>query len=69
MNLINKAKEKVYVKPSKGMTDEEIQLAAAWLKDEVTLAQVSKVLELPNTSTYIFLARASKLYFKTLPEA
>jgi len=37
---------------------EEINLAIAWAKDEVTLAQVGITLDIASASTYLFLARA-----------
>jgi len=65
MKLIEKAKKTVYIPPTKAISEEQMELIEAWLKDEITIAQISKVLELPNTSTYIFLARGAKLYFKS----
>ena len=61
MSLLNKAKE---VKNVKGdftsINDEHIELALAWVKDEVTITQINKALSKTSTASYSILARALK---------
>lgn len=47
------------------ITDEHIELALAWCRDEVTYTQVNLALaHNSQTQTYITLARALKKHFK-----
>lgn len=46
MNLIEKAKEKKNNKLKVGAPQEEVELAVAWLKGDVTIGQVGYALDL-----------------------
>ena len=69
-NLIDQAKDIKYqyqTKTSKVITQEEIELAAAWARGEITSSATSIVLGLQRgTNTYVFLAMALREYIKQL---
>ena len=62
--LLEKAKQLgVKVKGNKRKSKEEIELALAWVNNQLTLSQIQKVLNLPASSnSYVFLALALKDY-------
>jgi hypothetical protein len=68
MTLLEKAKAIPGIKYRKyeGQTEEDIELALAWVNDEVTLTQVSKAHGLVgvNGSTYSRIALSLKKYIK-----
>jgi predicted FMN-binding regulatory protein PaiB len=67
--LLQKAQEqstrpyKLKAKP----TEDDLELALAWVNDEISLAQVSRAYDIPQNqvnNTYIKLARALKAHLK-----
>lgn len=69
--LIEIAKKDIHRKPEEKITQERIELALAWVNNEVTLSGVGRALNLNNnsaTSTYLFLARTLRTYIKNLPK-
>lgn len=62
--LLQKAKEvAVFHKQFKKTTDEDIELALAWVKDEIKTSQITKVFSYKNQNqTKTFLADTLKFY-------
>ena len=65
--LLEKAKLIKIKKPHKTLiSEEEMDVALAWTKEELTLSQVMEVLALTSpTSVYSFLAKCFKYYVNT----
>jgi hypothetical protein len=65
--LLEKAKLIKVKKPHKSLiSEEEMDVALAWTKEELTLSQVMEVLALTSpTSVYSFLAKCFKYYVNT----
>jgi len=70
MSLLSEAKKhKVQTVAKFHISAEHIELAGAWARGEVRLAQVTKVLKLPasnGSQVYTFLARALREYIQGL---
>jgi hypothetical protein len=65
--LLEKAKLIKVKKPHKSLiSEEEMDVALAWTKEELTLSQVMEVLALTSpTSVYSFLSKCFKYYVNT----
>lgn len=59
-SLLDKAKSLARIKTSSHYTEEDIELALAWVNDEIGIKQISAVKGINNVSVYVFLARALK---------
>ena len=68
LTIVEKAKRIHPIKKQQKIEPEKIELAVAWLKDEISMSQVARVLGIKDVSAYVVLARGAKHYFKTLPE-
>ena len=67
MSLLEKAKEYTTKKTAGAATEEEIELALAWVNDEVTLYQVARACgkKSGTGNIYIRLAIALKAHLKS----
>lgn len=64
--LLEKAKQvKTYTKKGKDCSNEEVELAIAWIKDEVTYKQIFTVLGLRSgAEVYVILAQCLREAYK-----
>ena len=64
-------KEKKTDRNWREITPDHVELAVAWAKDEVKLAEVSKILGYEHSSnqSYILLARSLKQYVKGISDS
>lgn len=63
--LLEKAKSSATTKTGKTYSEEEMELALAWMRGEIGITQVCKALgkiNLQGSDTYLFLARALRQY-------
>jgi len=69
-SLVNRAKEIRYkTKYGRVVTQDEVDLALAWCRGEISVTAVSEVMDLQKgTNTYLFLAMVLREFVKKLPE-
>lgn len=63
--LVEKAKEIKRKSKTEELNKDQIELAVAWAKNEISMTSVSKVLDIKNNSNvYTFLALALRQYIQ-----
>jgi hypothetical protein len=68
--LLEKAKQLQTISNTKNdITEEQLELACGWAKDEISLRQIQKVMEYKNVTTvYTFLANCFKYSILKTPK-